>query len=235
MLFNIFLHPSRSPASSCHSGTSSSLSHGFTRRASLRSTASSATTAAASNVNSSVSLSLSPLARQSPAGLWCGGARPDPLYCVGSSRCPLVLRLDRRPVCTATGGVGFGGGGATGSGRRCRCGSRRSTRSGGRCGCCCCCHTVQWSHAVPGTSRHTHPAAFGGSHTPFQLPTCPWYVQPDALCPCCCPRCSRCPTYRSAVPAGLTAPLLLPVAACGTNTLASTDRVVVSLLSLSKA
>jgi hypothetical protein len=33
MLFNIFLHPSRSPASSCHSGTaSSSLSHGFTRR-----------------------------------------------------------------------------------------------------------------------------------------------------------------------------------------------------------
>jgi hypothetical protein len=21
------------------------------------------------------------------------------------------------------------------------------------CGCCCCCHTVQWSHAVPGTSR----------------------------------------------------------------------------------
>jgi hypothetical protein len=33
MLFNIFLHPSRSPASSCHSGTSSSLSHGFTRRA----------------------------------------------------------------------------------------------------------------------------------------------------------------------------------------------------------
>jgi hypothetical protein len=80
----------------------------------------------------------------------------------------LVLRLDRRPVCTATGGVGFGGGGATGSGRRCRCGSRRSTRSGGRCGCCCCCHTVQWSHAVPGTSRHTHPAAFGGSHTTIQ-------------------------------------------------------------------
>jgi hypothetical protein len=34
MLFNIFLHPSRSPASSCHSGTSSPLSHGFTRRAS---------------------------------------------------------------------------------------------------------------------------------------------------------------------------------------------------------
>jgi hypothetical protein len=98
----------------------------------LRSTASSATTAAVSNVNSSVSSSLSPLARQSPAGLrlWCGGARPDPLYCVGSSRCPLVIRLDRRPVCTATGGVGFGGGGATGSGRRCRCGSRRSTRSG---------------------------------------------------------------------------------------------------------
>jgi hypothetical protein len=55
MLFDIFLHPSRSPASSCHSGTSRSLSHGFTRRASLRSTASSATTAAASNVNSSVS------------------------------------------------------------------------------------------------------------------------------------------------------------------------------------
>jgi hypothetical protein len=65
----------------------------------LRSTASSATTAAASNVNSSVSSSLSPLARQSPAGLWCGGARPDPLYCVGSSRCPLVLRLDWRLVC----------------------------------------------------------------------------------------------------------------------------------------
>jgi hypothetical protein len=43
----------------------------------LRSTASSATTAAASNVNSSVSSSLSPLARQSPAGLWCGGARPE--------------------------------------------------------------------------------------------------------------------------------------------------------------
>jgi hypothetical protein len=39
-------------------------------------------------------------------GLWCGGARPDPLYCVGSSRCPLVLRLDRRPVCTVTGGGG---------------------------------------------------------------------------------------------------------------------------------
>jgi hypothetical protein len=49
-------------------------------------------------------------------------------------------------------------------GRRSRlCGSRRSTRSEGRCGCCCCCHTVQWSHAVPGTSRHTHPAAFGGT------------------------------------------------------------------------
>jgi hypothetical protein len=46
----------------------------------LRSPASSATTAAASNVKSSVSSSLSPLARQSPAGLWwCGGARPDPL------------------------------------------------------------------------------------------------------------------------------------------------------------
>jgi hypothetical protein len=95
MLFNIFLHPSRSPASSCHSGTSSALSHGFTRRASLRSTASSATTAAAPNVNSSVSLSLSPLARQSPAGLWCGGARPDPLYCVGSSRCPDKAPTDR--------------------------------------------------------------------------------------------------------------------------------------------
>jgi hypothetical protein len=39
MLFNIFLHPSRSPASSCHSGTSSPLSHGLTRRASLRSAA----------------------------------------------------------------------------------------------------------------------------------------------------------------------------------------------------
>jgi hypothetical protein len=63
--------------------------------------------------------------------VWRSKARSSVLF--GSSRCPLVLRLDRRLVCTATGGVGFGGGGATGSGRRCRCGSRRSTRSGGRC------------------------------------------------------------------------------------------------------
>jgi hypothetical protein len=52
--------------------------------------------------------------------LWCGGARPDPLYCVGRSRCPLVLRLDWRLVCTATGDVGFGGGGAA-RGRVCVC------------------------------------------------------------------------------------------------------------------
>jgi hypothetical protein len=45
--------PTPQPVSSCHSGTSSSLSHGLARRASLRSTASSATTAAASNLNSS--------------------------------------------------------------------------------------------------------------------------------------------------------------------------------------
>jgi hypothetical protein len=39
MLFNIFRHPSRSPASPCHSGTSNSLSQGLTRRAFLCSTA----------------------------------------------------------------------------------------------------------------------------------------------------------------------------------------------------
>jgi hypothetical protein len=57
VLFNIFLRPSRSSASSCHSSsTPSSLSHGLTLyplHASLRSTASSATTAAASNLSSS--------------------------------------------------------------------------------------------------------------------------------------------------------------------------------------
>jgi hypothetical protein len=61
--------PQPVPASSCHSGTSSSLSHGFLHAAPLgvpllplR-----PPQPAASNVNSSVSSSLSPLARQSAA------------------------------------------------------------------------------------------------------------------------------------------------------------------------
>jgi hypothetical protein len=64
---------------------------------------------------------------------------------------------------------------------------------------------------------------------------------PSAPCPCCCccccccPRCSRCPTYRSAIPAGLTAPLLPPISAFGTHLLARVDRVVVPPLSHSKA
>jgi hypothetical protein len=52
MLFNMFLHPGLSFASSCHSGTCNSLNSGFTRRTSLRSTASSSATSAASSVNS---------------------------------------------------------------------------------------------------------------------------------------------------------------------------------------
>jgi hypothetical protein len=135
----------------------------------------------------------------------CGVAEQGPILCavLGAAVALWCSGSTGAPVCTATGGVGFGGGGATGSGRRCRCGSRRSTRSGGRCGCCCCCHTVQWSHAVPGTSRHTHTltAASGGSHTPscpFQLPTaCPWYAQTDALRRCCCCCCCCCTTQWS--------------------------------------
>jgi hypothetical protein len=50
-----FLHFRRSTASSCHSGTCSSLNGGLTRRTSLRSTAASATTEAVSSLNSTSS------------------------------------------------------------------------------------------------------------------------------------------------------------------------------------
>jgi hypothetical protein len=44
-------------------------------------------------------------------------------------------------------------------------GASAAPLSSPRCGCCCCCHTVQWSHAIPGTSRHTHPTAGGTATT----------------------------------------------------------------------
>jgi hypothetical protein len=69
----------------------------------------------------------SPLARQSSSPLLvCGSSS---LYCVWEQPLPFdaPARLWRLVyTATATGGVGFGGGGATGSGRRCRCGSRRA-------------------------------------------------------------------------------------------------------------
>jgi hypothetical protein len=78
------------------------------------------------------------------------------------------------------------------SGHRCRCGSRRSTRSA-RCGWCCCCHIYR-TVVTRGTwdiATDTPCCLWcSGNHTPFQLPTCPWYVQPNAFrCCCCCCRC----------------------------------------------
>ena len=111
MLSNIFFHPRRSFASSCHSGTCNSLNSGFTRRTSLRSTAASSATSAESSANS-------PSSSHRPSS--------TPLllllvaYCVDAG----VTRRRARPlrlspsVCTCGGGGGGpGGGGATCSGR----------------------------------------------------------------------------------------------------------------------
>jgi hypothetical protein len=107
MLFNIFSStpagpPPGAPATPAHPTHSATVSHVATSRLLAFHCFLCDHRSCVQNVNSSVSSSLSPLARQSPAGLWCGGARPDPLYCVGSSRCPLVLRFEWRLVCTAT-------------------------------------------------------------------------------------------------------------------------------------
>ena len=111
MLFNIFFHPRRSFASSCHSGTCNSLNSGFTRRTSLRSTAASSATSAESSANSPSSHRPS----STPLLLLLLVA-----YCVDAGvtrRRVRPLRLSPVVCACGGGGGGPGGGGATCSGR----------------------------------------------------------------------------------------------------------------------